>query len=303
MSQFTLTRQLNSMLLGLIVLCVLGVANYAQAAEKVVISDAEAARLVEAGVPTNGPNIREAKEGEHPLAPVIEWAEEQLEKSKWLESYSATMTKRQRIRGRLTSEQVLRMDLQEEPKSIVVKLVKAGKNTGVQLYYNEAMSKNALWVTPTGMAARLVGTVKLSTTHRRVMEGERYPITNSGLRRLVELLIKQSEAAFKADDCEVAIDKKVQVGNRECTLITVTLPTEQSFLLSHQVKIYVDNQFGLPVKLQSYLWPDANGNLPLDEEYAYTDLRLNPTEFDSSTFSKSAFVAKRRRTVSNTIVR
>ena len=73
---------------------------------------------------------------------------------------------------------------------------------------------------------------------------------------------------------EVLRDAKIN--NRVCTCIEVIHPVPRRNFLFHLARIFVDKDFNLPIRYESYDWPREPGGPPeLMEEYTYLNLKLN----------------------------
>ena len=107
------------------------------------------------------------------------------------------------------------------------------------------------------------------------MQGNRYPVTELGIRRLVERLIDVAQTDLKDADCEVRISRS-SLDGRPCTCIEVEHPYPQDGLLFYQARIYVDRERNLPLRYEAFDWPSSVGADPeLIEQYTYLDLKLN----------------------------
>jgi hypothetical protein len=59
-------------------------------------------------------------------------------------------------------------------------------------------------------------------------------------------------------------------------MIETTHPERGGDFLFHKVRVYIDNELGLPIRFEAYDWPKHPGAEPeLAEEYTYTNLKLN----------------------------
>jgi hypothetical protein len=118
--------------------------------------------------------------------------------------------------------------------------------------------------------------VSLAPTDTLAMLGNKYPITEIGLQRLIEKLIEKGERDKLAGDCSVVIEPGHRVGDRPCRLIQVTHPEPDPRFDFHIAQIFIDQELGLPVRYAAFLWPDSPGAEPkLEEEYTYLNVRLN----------------------------
>ena len=108
------------------------------------------------------------------------------------------------------------------------------------------------------------------------MAGQKYPITKIGIRNLTAELIQVAEQDVKFGECEVDVDHQVKINGRPVTKIEVTHPKPRKNFRYHVARIYIDNEHRIPVRYSSWLWPsEPGGKKPLEEEYTYTNIKLN----------------------------
>ena len=108
------------------------------------------------------------------------------------------------------------------------------------------------------------------------MQGERYPLTEMGILNLTHRLVEVAEQDTKYGECEVKFFKGAKINDRVCTCVQVMHPRPRRNFLFHLARIYVDDQFNVPVRYEAYEWPRRPGGTPeLIEEYTYLNLKLN----------------------------
>ena len=74
------------------------------------------------------------------------------------------------------------------------------------------------------------------------MSGNRYPITEMGMRRLLERLLEIGSNDVKYGECTVNWIQGAKVNNRSCTCIQVAHPVPRRNFLFHLARIYVDDE-------------------------------------------------------------
>ena len=135
------------------------------------------------------------------------------------------------------------------------------------------LSLKTLWLDPTGIIA---------------MQGQRYPITQIGLVRLVEQLIERGRKDVDDPDVRVTIDPNHRFDDLDTQLIVVrrSRPSGQpdDFSLA---EIVIDPNRQLVLAFRSFGWPSEEGaEPPVIESYAYHDLQTNvglkPEDFDTT---------------------
>ena len=71
------------------------------------------------------------------------------------------------------------------------------------------------------------------------------------------------------------------------TCIQVVHPVPRKNFTFNVARVYVDDELNLPVRYESYDWPDKPGGKPiLLEEYTYTDIKMN-NGFSDMDFSEN----------------
>ena len=107
------------------------------------------------------------------------------------------------------------------------------------------------------------------------MVGNRYPITETGLLRLMQKLTQFGLRDRKHGDCDVQIIKNIQVAEVNCTRLRIVHPEKQEPFTFHIAEIDMDMERMIPIRLATWDWPLAQQEPPLVEEYIYHKLRLN----------------------------
>ncbi|MBX3420065.1 MAG: DUF1571 domain-containing protein [Pirellulaceae bacterium] len=118
------------------------------------------------------------------------------------------------------------------------------------------------------------------------MMGNKYPITDIGMLKLAEKLIEKGERDRQLGPCQVEFFENQLVAERHCKLIQITHPEPKPGLDYHLAQIFIDNQWGVPIRFAAYIWPPQPGEPPeLEEEYTYLNVELNVglTDEDFST--------------------
>ena len=128
------------------------------------------------------------------------------------------------------------------------------------------LSWKTIWLDPTGMLA---------------MAGQKFPIYELGLVRLVEQLIERGLKDAGNPDVSVTITKEHSFDGRTCELIQVrrSKPSDDSDDFSLAEVVYDPEQL-LILSYRSFGWADSGGagktnELPLLESYEYLDLKTN----------------------------
>jgi hypothetical protein len=228
----------------------------------------------------------------HPLTPVLEMAREALARHRAENTgYTATMHKTERIDGKLSPQATMKLKLRYLPpdegselRNIAVYLdfLAPSSQKGREVIFQHGKNNNLLQAHEGGFFGLI--TVSLAPNSRIAMLGNRYPITEVGLEKLLVRLIEKGERDVKLGDCIVNRRSGEMVGDISCELIEV-IHNEKTATIGdktvphefHIARIWFDESIMLPIKYASYSWPANEGGEPvLEEEYQYDNLVLNP---------------------------
>jgi hypothetical protein len=119
------------------------------------------------------------------------------------------------------------------------------------------------------------------------MTDNKYPITDIGMENLLKKLIEVAELDMKHGEVEVKTFEGTKINGRVCTCLQTVHPVPRDHFRFHIARIYIDDEHQLPIRYESYGWPQtADAKPPLLEEYTYLDLKLNvgfaDRDFDST---------------------
>lgn len=211
------------------------------------------------------------------LKSAVGWAETSLTDVRKIQDYSCTLIKRERVGDRLVGPHYMTVKVRQQPYSVYVRYDAPQALRNQEAIYIEGRNDGKLLAHTTGMRHRLVGTVALKPTSAIAMRGNRHPITEVGLARLVEKLIMLGRRDLdEGKAAEVKSTRGALLNHRPCTIIEVCHPQQDADLEYHVARIFIDEQLVLPVRFEAYGWPERPGaDLPLLEEYTYVDLKLN----------------------------
>ncbi|MGH7139988.1 MAG: DUF1571 domain-containing protein, partial [Pirellulales bacterium] len=207
--------------------------------------------------------------GEHPLLPAVRWARQCLQKMQGIHDYSAKMAKRERIDGTLSDYEYLKVKVRHEPFSVYISFIGPARVKGQEAIFVKGRNDGKLLAHANGMR-KIFGTVSLHPESMLAMTGNRYPITEMGIRRLTERLIEVGEHDSQFGECEVKAFPNTKINGRDCVCLQVVHPVERREFLFNIAKIYVDSEHNVPVRYEAFDWPQEPGGEPLlTEEYTY----------------------------------
>ncbi|MEO8496592.1 MAG: DUF1571 domain-containing protein [Planctomycetota bacterium] len=240
--------------------------------------------LIFAATPLLAQQIEAQPAGSHPLDPALARAKEGLKLIEdTVDDYTATIIKRERIKGTLTENEFVSAKIRNRkvvdgkvvvPFAVYMKFLKPDAVAGREVIYVEGANDNKIVAHETG----LLGFKRfyLPPNGFLAMMGQRYPITDLGIQKLIEELLERGEQDRAYGECDVKFYKGAKVDKYVCTLIEVTHPVQRDHFIFYRAQIFIDDALGVPVRYAAWLWPTEPGGEPvLDEEYTYRNIKLN----------------------------
>ena len=211
------------------------------------------------------------------MQPVLERAKQVvagIEKN--VRDYSAVLQKRERIGGKLGDRNVMSVKIRNQPLSVYMSFSEPAKRKGDEAIYVEGQNDGKLLGHTTGLLGKVMGTVPLDPNGSIAMEGGHYPITQIGILNLSRRLTEFAEKDLERGECEVKVLHDAKVDDRPCTCIEVVHPVKRPYFLYHLARVFIDDQYNVPVRYEAYDWPAQPGGAPeLIEEFIYVNLKLN----------------------------
>jgi hypothetical protein len=127
-----------------------------------------------------------------------------------------------------------------------------------------------------GFKGRFIPTVYLEPNSPLAMRGNKYPITEIGIRTLTLRLIEKGERDKKLGPCSVRILHGAKVKDRVCTCVEVKHVERRPQYDFHLARIFMDDELRVPIRYEAFGWPTSpNAHPGMLEEYSYTNLKLN----------------------------
>jgi hypothetical protein len=226
---------------------------------------------------------------EHPLAVPVHVARNRFELIRTqVKDYSCILVKRERVDGILRDYEYMFAKIRHEqrvdgrvvtPFSVYLRFLAPAKIKGREVLYVNGQNDGELLARKGGERFSFV-TMSLDPLGGSAMRGNRYPITEIGIKRLTQRLIELGQESMRGDaawrECRVQYFQQSKVGDRLCTCIQVEHPVRRDSLPSHLARIYLDDELQVPIRYEAYDWPtEPGGEPPLLEEYTYLNLKLN----------------------------
>jgi hypothetical protein len=135
--------------------------------------------------------------------------------------------------------------------------------------------------------------VELLPESRLAMMGNRYPITDIGIEKLLCKLIERGQRDRQLGPATVRTTENASIGGKTCRLMEVIHESPTTLVDGKTVEfefflaqIYIDEEQLIPLKFASFSWPKTPDAAPeLLEEYTYLDVMINvgltETDFDT----------------------
>jgi uncharacterized protein DUF1571 len=221
--------------------------------------------------------------GEHPLGQAIEVARAGLEFYRQnVQDYQAVFVKQERVGGRMSNEERSavkfrrgRVDGENSiPQSIYMRFLEPRSASGREVIYVDGQNDGRLVAHEGGLLN--VIRARLEPTSRMAMRGNKHPITEFGIEKLILRLIEKGTRDLQHDDCQVEVNRNIEINGHSGTEIRIVHSQPSEHFDFHVARIIIDDELNLPVGYEGYLWPEKGSTEPvLNERYFYTDLRLN----------------------------
>ncbi|MCC7473945.1 MAG: DUF1571 domain-containing protein [Pirellulales bacterium] len=225
------------------------------------------------------------KSGEHPLAPVLrtlKLSQEVIDHN--VRDYSCNLVKQERVDGELLEQQKIFMKVMHEPFSVYMSFLTP--YAGREVLFVDGQNSGKMVVLEAGFK-RMLGKMNIDPQGSLAMSGQRHCITSVGIRNLTVKLNKMWETETKFGECEVKCEPVIKVAGREATMIQVVHPVPRQDFKFHACRLFLDNEYKVPIHFDAYSWAEEEGGDPeLEESYTYANLKLNngftAREFDAT---------------------
>jgi hypothetical protein len=201
-----------------------------------------------------------------------------------VQDYEFVLTKQERVGGRLLEPQDIAVKIRHEkregdtvvtPFSVYAKFISPAKIKGREVIYVEGQRGGDLLARRGGRRNPNM-TVQLVPDGPLAMDGHRYPITQIGFVIMLERLIEVMETKFVTEDCEIRIYQDAKLDGRPCQHFELTMREKKPESGFMRARVFVDNEYRVPVFYAAYDWPKEEGGKPvLLEMYAYRRVKLN----------------------------
>lgn len=212
----------------------------------------------------------------HKLDSAIELAQESRAVLDEVKDYTALFQKSEVVNGRRV-EQTMEMKCRHQPFSIYFRF-RSQPDADREVIYVDRQYGGNLVVHEAGIKA-IAGTLRLRPNDPKVMQENRYPITDVGIRNMLKTALSVWEAERAADpaNLDVKLFPNAKLNNSiECQVVQVTHQKQERGLQYHLGRVYFDKKTKLPIRAERFGWPRRQGEEPpLLERYTYTNIKTN----------------------------
>jgi hypothetical protein len=187
--------------------------------------------------------------------------------------YSCVLVKRERVGGQLPPDNVILMNVRTRPFSVYLRWQEPRDLAGQEVCYVAGRNNGQMRVRSAG-ALGVVGFVSLDPNDPRARKTSRHSITEAGIGNVIERFSAGWEGERRLNVTQVRLGE-YEYNKRRCTRVETIHPARKEFLYYRSV-VYFDQQNRLPIRVECYDWPRAQGDPgQLVEVVNFVNLRLN----------------------------
>lgn len=209
-----------------------------------------------------------------PLEEARTWIVRAKSRYESVRDFTCILHKQERVKGRLTGQQVLKLKVRTNPKAVYVKYLKP--HAGREAIFVDGKHQNKLLVHDVGIGKLLAGTLQLDPKGHHAMQDTRHPITEASLGHMIDTIHDAWQRELRPGEMWVDLNHQARVGDRGCTLIETAHRKRYAGDMYYGVKVYIDKELILPIRFEAYDWPAKEGGTPeLAEMFTYQDLKLD----------------------------
>lgn len=240
----------------------------------------------EVGRPTAQPS---RSDSEHALDELLRAAGAARDSLSSVTDYSAAFSKREQVGRKLVAAK-MNLKVRVEPFSVYLKFVEPKSVAGRQVVFVKGANSGNLLVQEAGYKS-ILGIQPLLPTGSLAMADNRHPVTKIGLHKMVDLVIAQWETDRIHSDIVTRIESDVSLPTAEvCTVYESSVPTPRDNVEFHITRLWVDQKTELAIRIEQLGFPyGSDSNLPVLEDYTYSNVRTNVGLRDVDFDAKKAF--------------
>ena len=185
---------------------------------------------------------------------------------KSVKDFTAVMHRQERLWGQLQPMETIFVKFRNQPFSVYMKWMKEPHKTREAIY---VANQNDGKIVAHEVAGLVNWMRKVSPNAPEARKQSHHPITEAGIGKAIESLIRVCDKAKQAGDLKLFCAGQDSFDNRPTDLLVRILPQKPEYPY-HVIILHIDKGLGLPVKFVSLNW-----DYEVETNYSYTDLKLN----------------------------
>jgi outer membrane lipoprotein-sorting protein len=179
--------------------------------------------------------------------------------------YTAIFYKQERVNGTVLPEEKILFKF-KKPFKVYMKWLPPGPHAGRESLYVRGENNGKVIGHEGGIFGFI--TLHMDPAGSIAMRGNRHPITDAGIGRLIEILDKDLKRGRERGELKLKILGEDEVYGRKVWHILKETPAEGYY--APEMEIWVDKELHLPIKIKIF----GPGDKFL-ESYGYNDLKIN----------------------------
>lgn len=238
------------------------------------------------------PPLAESYTGQEALNQTVSILNRGLQYLESVPNYSATFLKQERVGGTMPEPNKITVKIRHEPYSVYMKWHNGDK--GRELLYVDGENNGDMVVRVGGWKGRMLPALNLNPTGSIAMKESRHPVTDMGIKKLIEKALKYRESDLeRSNDYTCQLDTSVMFNKQECYQFTINYNKEVPEHDYSKSVLLINKKMNLPVTVQNFGWPDKMAEYDperpdetsLLENYTYANLKLD-TKLAKADFSR-----------------
>ncbi len=226
---------------------------------------------------------------EHPLDELLTLVKaREAEIQKTVQDYTCRIVKRELIGTQLQEYRFIDAKVRSrvvqdgkvvKPFAVLLDFRSPRELAGRKVLYVEGQNEGKLEVRRGGdRFSSVITTVSLDSD--AVKQESLMNIPSVGIVTMVEEIRQHIARDIKADpdgaNTELKVTRDVKINGRSSTRVEITHPRQADGLTFFRGVVFADDEWHLPVRVEGYGWPKAEGeDPPLLGEFTYTDVKIN----------------------------
>lgn len=228
------------------------------------------------GVPTQPTGLETSAAQPHPMVKAIGIAKRASESAGSLTDYTATLYRNMWV-GNQYAESTVQLKHKTDPFSVY--LLFQQPNPGREVLYIDGWNNNQIYAHEGSGPLSYFGSISLDPNGSQAMQGSKYPITNIGIKRMIDMVIEKWEAQLKFQspaDVTVKLYPSAKLGDEACKAIETTFAKPHPQYPFARFRLFLTPDQNLPFAVQVFAFPQQSGaEMPKIEDVRYMNLKPN----------------------------